>query len=102
MLSRTADNLYWLGRYVERVENTARLLAGTQRLSLMPIPKDEQGICGGTFFKATLNARRLKRNTKSTEENAVIEFMALDRNNPRASVPVCSVRVRTFVAHGTC
>lgn len=26
MLSRFADNLYWLGRYIERAENTARLL----------------------------------------------------------------------------
>ena len=26
MLSRIAENLYWIGRYVERAENTARLL----------------------------------------------------------------------------
>ena len=26
MLSRTADNLYWLARYVERADNTARIL----------------------------------------------------------------------------
>src|SRR5262249_48196938 len=26
MLSRIAENLYWIGRYIERVENTARLL----------------------------------------------------------------------------
>jgi len=26
MLSRVAENLYWLARYVERAENTARLL----------------------------------------------------------------------------
>ena len=26
MLSRTAENLYWLSRYVERAENIARLL----------------------------------------------------------------------------
>ena len=32
MLSRTADNLYWLSRYVERAEYLARILDATQRL----------------------------------------------------------------------
>ena len=32
MLSRTADNLYWLARYVERAEYLARILEVTQRL----------------------------------------------------------------------
>ena len=26
MLSRVADSLYWLARYIERAENTARIL----------------------------------------------------------------------------
>ena len=26
MLSRVAESIYWIGRYVERAENTARLL----------------------------------------------------------------------------
>ena len=30
MLSRTAENLYWTGRYVERAENTARALDVTR------------------------------------------------------------------------
>jgi uncharacterized alpha-E superfamily protein len=37
MLSRTADNLYWLSRYVERVEYLARILDATQRLSALPL-----------------------------------------------------------------
>ncbi len=37
MLSRTADNLYWLSRYVERAECLARILEVTQRLSTLPI-----------------------------------------------------------------
>src|SRR3974390_448141 len=36
MLSRTADNLYWLARYVERAEYLARILEVTQRLTTMP------------------------------------------------------------------
>ncbi|MGH8939937.1 MAG: alpha-E domain-containing protein, partial [Actinomycetes bacterium] len=33
MLSRTASNLYWIGRYMERAEFTTRLIEATIRLS---------------------------------------------------------------------
>jgi uncharacterized alpha-E superfamily protein len=38
MLSRTADHIYWLGRYVERAETLARTLDVQYRLSLLPQP----------------------------------------------------------------
>lgn len=36
MLSRTADHLYWMSRYTERAENTARMLEVNYQMSLMP------------------------------------------------------------------
>ena len=36
MLSRTADNLYWLSRYVERADFVARILDATLRLAALP------------------------------------------------------------------
>ncbi|MEM6666224.1 MAG: alpha-E domain-containing protein [Pseudomonadota bacterium] len=36
MLSRTASSLFWLARYVERAENTARILDGTGRIASLP------------------------------------------------------------------
>ncbi len=36
MLSRTAENLYWIGRYMERAETMARLLEVGYRMALMP------------------------------------------------------------------
>jgi uncharacterized alpha-E superfamily protein len=36
VLSRTADHVYWLGRYAERAENLARTLDVQYRLSLVP------------------------------------------------------------------
>ena len=36
MLSRVANNLYWMSRHIERAENTARLLDVTYRMSLLP------------------------------------------------------------------
>ncbi len=37
MLARTANNLYWLARYVERAEYLARILDATLRLSALPL-----------------------------------------------------------------
>jgi len=36
MLSRTADNLFWMCRYMERAENTARMLDVNLEMSLLP------------------------------------------------------------------
>jgi uncharacterized alpha-E superfamily protein len=36
MLSRTADHLFWMARYMERAENTARMLDVNYQASLMP------------------------------------------------------------------
>ena len=37
MLSRTADNLYWLARYVERADFLARIIKAAQRLATLPV-----------------------------------------------------------------
>lgn len=37
MLSRTASELYWMARYLERAESIARVLDVTNKLSMMPI-----------------------------------------------------------------
>src|SRR6201982_4317841 len=36
MLSRTAENLYWLARYVERAEYLARAIEATLRVTALP------------------------------------------------------------------
>ena len=33
MLSRTADSLYWMGRYIERADNLARLIDVNRQLT---------------------------------------------------------------------
>ncbi len=42
MLGRTADQLYWMARYMERAENMARLLDVNFRMALMPQRPDEK------------------------------------------------------------
>ena len=36
MLSRTADHLFWMSRYTERAESTARMLNVNYETSLLP------------------------------------------------------------------
>ena len=36
VLSRTADHLFWMARYIERAENTARMLDVNLSTSLLP------------------------------------------------------------------
>ena len=40
MLSRTADCLYWMARYTERAENTARMIDVNHQTSLLPQPTE--------------------------------------------------------------
>jgi uncharacterized alpha-E superfamily protein len=37
MLSRTADSLFWLARYVERADSTARIIDAANRLATLPL-----------------------------------------------------------------
>ena len=51
MLSRIAESLYWIGRYVERAEDTARLLDVHYHLLLEDRRADEAR-CAGALLDA--------------------------------------------------
>jgi len=82
MLSRTADNLYWLARYVERAEYLARVLEATLRLTALPV-----AYAGSTneweTAVATAGCRDafFDRYAEATEEN-VTAFLAFSADNP--------------------
>ena len=44
MLSRTAENLFWMARVMERAENTARMLDVSFRMALLPSTLDKQAL----------------------------------------------------------
>ena len=46
MLSRTAENLFWMARDMERAENTARMLDVSFRMALLPSALDKQALPG--------------------------------------------------------
>jgi uncharacterized alpha-E superfamily protein len=86
MLSRTADCLYWMARYTERAENTARMIDVNHQTSLLPQPTEflEQSWkklltiskLGGAFFSKYDAINR---------EN-VLDFMIYETSNPSSIV----------------
>ncbi|MGX1198751.1 alpha-E domain-containing protein [Parvibaculum sp. MBR-TMA-1.3b-4.2] len=82
MLSRTADNLYWISRYMERAENLARILRVTDRLSLMPaIAESDGNEWHSTIVVSGVEDEFYERYDEATPEN-VISFLAFDPENP--------------------
>ncbi|MEN9865318.1 MAG: hypothetical protein RL748_908 [Pseudomonadota bacterium] len=93
MLSRTADHLYWMARYTERAENTARMLDVTFQTSLLPQSEEsaEQG------WRAVLGISELQRaydeKYPSVQAANVIDFMVREPNNP-SSIVACLTAAR--------
>jgi uncharacterized alpha-E superfamily protein len=81
VLSRTADHLYWMSRYLERAESLARMLDAHHRLSLLPRPY-EAVLQGWTATLVSLGLERpfLER-YQSVTPRAAFDFIAFDREH---------------------
>jgi uncharacterized alpha-E superfamily protein len=80
MLSRVAEHIYWMARYVERAENTARLMNVNSHL-LLDLPRHMRpgwdpiiDILGSRELFLTLN--------DGSEERQVLRFIINDLKNP--------------------
>ena len=93
MLSRTADHLFWMARYVERAENTARMLDVNHQTSLLPQSERnaEQG------WRALLGISELQGSYDKAYDRitarSVIDFMTRDPSNS-SSIYSCIRRAR--------
>jgi uncharacterized alpha-E superfamily protein len=89
MLSRTADNLFWMARHIERAENTARVLDVAHSTSLLPL--DIEGTDAYLWY-APLNitgcADSYEVKHGLARSDAVTRYMALGVDNP-ASIYNC-------------
>jgi uncharacterized alpha-E superfamily protein len=95
MLSRTADHLYWMARYTERAENTARLLEVAYRMSLLP-QSGERGYWGAALGITGLDKTYAARHGGIVARD-VLDFMVLDADNP--SSIMSSLRLARENAH---
>lgn len=82
MLSRTADHLYWMARYMERAENTARMLDVNYQTSLLP-QSEERALEG---WQGMLSISELTdafaRKYGALRADQVMDFMVRDADNP--------------------
>jgi uncharacterized alpha-E superfamily protein len=86
MLGRTANDLFWMARYMERAENMARLLEVGHRLSLLPHEDT------GQQWRSTLQSAGCEAGYVAShdafETRAVVNYLLYDRGNP-SSVYSC-------------
>ena len=82
MLSRTADHLFWMSRYTERAENTARMLNVSYETSLLPQSADAaQAGWEGLLSISELIPAYTARHGQIAPQN-VLAFMVSDGSNP--------------------
>jgi len=86
MLSRVANQLYWMSRHIERAENTARMLDVTYRMSLLPYESMEPGREWAEPWAVPLITNGLAteyyRRHSDLKPDEVLKFMAFDATNP--------------------
>jgi uncharacterized alpha-E superfamily protein len=83
MLSRTADNLYWLARYVERAEYLSRVLEAAQRLTALPVGATGSATNEWESAIATAGcADAFYEQYDEADSKNVTEFLAFSRDNP--------------------
>ncbi len=93
MLSRTADHLYWMARYMERAENTARLLDVNYQMALLPqSAEDAEKGWKGLLSISELTNDFTKRHGKVTAKS-VMAYMVSDEANG-SSIRNCLMAAR--------
>ena len=81
MLSRTADHLFWMARYMERAENTARMLDVNYQTSLLPQSADMAELgWRGLLSISELTSSFSQKYSQPTARN-VMDFMVRDETN---------------------
>ena len=86
MLSRTADHLFWMSRYTERAENTARMLNVSYETSLLPQSSATvQSGWEGLLSISELLAAYTQIHGEVKAHN-VMQFMVMDPNNPSSII----------------
>lgn len=80
MLSRTASSLYWLGRYVERADFTARLVEATVRLDVLS-PRPAGEAAWRSALAVTETDAAFAALGKPVDQKAVARLLTLDQSH---------------------
>ncbi len=82
MLSRTAENLYWLARYIERAEYLARTIEATLRVTALPSAYIGQTNEWDSALQTAGMNFGFHAQYETADEAAVIEYIAFAQDNP--------------------
>ncbi|MES2667527.1 MAG: alpha-E domain-containing protein [Pseudomonadota bacterium] len=92
MLSRTADNLYWIARSMERAETSARLLEVGSRISLIPSAHGYRSEWD-SLLQASGTAIGFSKKYGEAVQRNIESYLFFDRDNP-SSVASCITAAR--------
>lgn len=92
MLSRTADNLYWIARYMERADIAARLLEVGSRISLLPTAHGYRSDWD-SLLQASGTANGFAHKYGDPVQRNIESYLFFDRDNP-SSVASCITAAR--------
>ncbi|WP_444464394.1 alpha-E domain-containing protein [Rhodobacter capsulatus] len=93
MLSRTAENLFWIARYIERAETMARLLEVGARIALMPSAGHGYRSEWESLLQASGTAEGFAAKYGDPVQRNIESYLFFDRDNP-SSVMSCIERAR--------
>jgi uncharacterized alpha-E superfamily protein len=88
MLSRTADNLYWTGRYIERAENIARVLDVSYRNALLDLPGASAKGEWRDALASLGNPPQFAERSQGLDEVSLTRFFGVDTESP-CSIKFC-------------
>lgn len=80
MLSRAAERVYWTGRYLERAENTARIVQQYSQL-LLDLPA-EVGVGWGELVRIFGAQQAFKASGRDDDELGILAFLLADNDSP--------------------
>jgi len=93
MLARTAENLFWLSRYMERADYVARLLQVSGQMNAIRVDSDRNSEWESAIVAAGSGDSYYARHQEA-DEASVIQFLAFDADNPSSIVNCIEVARR--------
>jgi len=93
MLSRTAENLFWTARYMERADTAARLLEMGSRMQLMPTADGGYASEWASILAASGTSDAFTEKYGEAVQRNVVSHMVFDAQNP-SSIKSCITAAR--------
>ena len=82
MLSRVAESIYWMNRYIERVENTVRFIDVNLNIMVELPPNFEEQ--WQPLIATSGDEESFKKNYQEATKENVVHFLTFDKKNPNA------------------